>query len=169
MLQTFRAFTAAQNVVSSLMFAFLAAAHASAVLVYLGIRGDWTWFLSIHLNRLAEPVLDIVYKWGAAGPFVGLLVLLGLCMLPMWAGLRRNWLGTAVAGHLALGTGILSYSAEIQRAASDIRFASIGNVQIGFAHVSGPASMLALTVVLALFCIINHIVFFAEHRHSVGR
>jgi hypothetical protein len=158
---------AVQNCLAVTVFAFLAAAHASAVLLYLGVRNDWSWFVSIHLNRMAAPALDFYYDWFAAGPFLALGLLAAFCLLPLWAQLRRSWIGTSVAGHLALGISVLLVSAALQRAAPDVKSASLGDVAITFEDLTSVATLLAVTVALAVLCIVNHIAFFAEDRRGL--
>jgi hypothetical protein len=120
--------------------------------------------VSIHLNRVASPALDFYYDWFAAGPFLALGLLGALCLVPLWAQRRRSWFATSVAGHVALGISVLLVSAALQRAAPDVKSASLGDVAITFEDLTSVATLLAVTVALAVLCIVNHIVFIADKR-----
>jgi hypothetical protein len=155
---------AIQNILSAMVFALLAAAHASAVVLSLGMRNEWSWFVSIHLNRITAPALDLYYEWIAFGSFMTLGLLIALCLLPLWAQSRHSWMGTSIAGHLALGTSVLLLSVALQRAAPDVKSASLGDIPVRLAEFTSTTTLLVLTVALGLLCIVNHIAFFADQQ-----
>jgi len=159
-LRNFRTLGSLQNGLSALIFGFLALAHASAVLLGMGVRNEWSWFVSIHLNRLAAPALDAFYKYTAAGPFIGLFLLALLCAFPIWAQLRRNWLATSTAGHLALGMSILLLLASLQQAQPHVQSASLEGFPIKYATLTNAMTWLVLTGVMVVLCLINHLAFF---------
>jgi len=163
-LRTARHLGTIQNVLSAMVFALLAAAHASAVVLSLGMRNEWSWLVSIHLNRIAAPALDLYYEWIAFGSFMTLGLLIALCLLPLWAQSRHSWMGTSIAGHLALGTSVLLLSVALQRAAPDVKSASLGDIPVRLAEFTSTTTLLVLTVALGLLCIVNHIAFFADQQ-----
>ena len=163
-LRSARHLGAIQNILSAMVFALLAAAHASAVVLSLGMRNEWSWLVSIHLNRIAAPALDLYYEWIAFGSFMTLGLLIALCLLPLWAQSRHSWMGTSIAGHLALGTSVLLLSVALQRAAPDVKSASLGDIPVRLAEFTSTTTLLVLTVALGLLCIVNHIAFFADQQ-----
>jgi hypothetical protein len=55
-------------------------------------------------------------------------------------------------------------SAALQRAAPDVKSASLDDIPVKLAEFTSATTLLALTVVLGLLCIVNHIAFFADQR-----
>ncbi len=155
---------AVQNILASLVFVILLGAQGLAYLLYLHPSSELLWALNIPLHRIASPLLGIFDFGFGQGAFASMTVLAITVILPLIAWWLRNWLGTAVSGHVALAVcviltdGALRRIGPIERTASLTPFGGIPPVD------SNTVCLAAVTLAMVILCFINHAMFFRRAK-----
>jgi hypothetical protein len=159
----------AQNALSFAVFLTLALSQLFAYALYLYPRSEWLWFLSVSFNRLVESALLLLEGTPLLNAAPQGLLLLMLCALPALALVRRSWLGTALTGHLALGLCAacgLKYVDQILFPAVSVS----NGAAVALPPMSWNATILVVgTLLLAVLCTLNHILFLKEAVAKPGK
>ena len=158
-----------QNGMAAILFLFLLLAEGAAYLLDKFPSVEFFWWLAITTNRIAGSVLDSAGRMAQSATLVpAFLVFAVLVALASYA--RKNWLGTAISGHVALGIGVLITSEAMKRAS--VGHLTVASLDPGFnpaVLTSGTVSLALLTFSMAVLCLGNHIMFFTRRRESNGR
>ena len=156
---------AIQNGLAACLFGLLLVAEGSAYLLNKFPTSEYAWRVSLTANRLAGPILDIGNDFLQI-PFLLLFILAVAVILPYVAYRRRSWFGTAVAGHVALGVGIFTSFNSLLQVGHDHNVASL-SATIDPSILSPTAwGLCSITVTMAVFCILNHFMFFVRVKHG---
>ena len=152
---------AVQNALAACLFLLLLTAEALAYLLNSFPSTEMLWELTIAANRIAGSFL------GAAGhaiqlPFALPAILAIAVAVPIIAYRRRSWLGTAISGHVALGLGVMLTYEAMKRAQTGHMTASLSQVFDPAILNSSTVSLIAVTLVMAVLCLLNHVMFFAR-------
>ena len=154
---------AIQNGLATSLFLLLLIAEGSAYALNFFPTSEYAWRISLTANQLVGPILNIGDHLLQV-PFVLLLILATAVILPSVAYLRRSWLGTAIAGHVALGVGIFSSFNSLLQVGLDHNVASLSQT-IDPTILSPTAwGLCSITVMMTVLCILNHFMFFARMK-----
>jgi hypothetical protein len=152
---------AVQNALAACLFLLLLTTEALAYLLHSFPGVEILWALTVVTNRVGGPFLsaaDHVIQL----PF-GLLAILALAVVvPIISYRHRSWLGTAISGHVALGLCVLLTFEALKRAHEGRSTASLSQVFDPAILNSSIVSLIAVTLVMAVLCLLNHIMFFAR-------
>ena len=156
---------AVQNALAACLFLLLLTAEALAYLLNSFPSNEMLWELTIAANRIAGPFL------GAADraihlPFALLAILAIAVTVPIIAYRRRSWLGTATSGHVGLGLSVMLTYEAIKRAQSGHLTASLSQAFDPAILDSSAMSLIAVTLVMAVLCLLNHFMFFARSKSA---
>ena len=156
---------AVQNGLAACLFLLLLAAEALAYLLHSFPSVEMLWVLAISANRIAGPFL------GAADhaiqmPFALLAILAFAVVVPIIAFLRRNWLGTAISGHVALGLCVMLTYEALKRENTGHLTASNATIFDPAILNSSTVSLIAVTCVMAILCLLNHVMFFSRSKSA---
>jgi len=163
---TSRRIDAAENSLAAGVFLFLFSAQLLAYLLYCQPSSELLWALSVPFNRLAAPVLDPLGAWLGLGPRQSIALLGVIAAIPILAHFGRNWLGTSIAGHVALAVSIVLTAGAMQRAQTHQVSASLSPVFDPSAFDLGSTGLALATAILVALCAVNHVVFFIRARHK---
>jgi hypothetical protein len=158
-----RTFDTLQTCGAAVVFTALLAANPVAYALYHNPNNEWLWRLSIPLNRAAEPLSQLIHSLTTHPVAVSLVILVLVLGFSISSYLKRNWLGIAVSGHVALAGLAMSawnlVDQSVQRTVTASSIWYVDPLQLN-ARVWVTGTVLAVMFVL---CILNHIVFF-RHR-----
>jgi hypothetical protein len=152
---------AVQNGVAACLFLLLLTAETLAYLLHSFPSVEMLWVLTISANRIAGPFLSVADRIIHL-PFVLLAFLAIAVAVPIIAYRRRSWLGTAISGHVALGLSVMLTYEAMKRAQTGRMTASLSQVFDPVSLNSSTVSLIAATLVMAVLCLLNHIMFFAR-------
>jgi hypothetical protein len=115
--------------------------------------------LNTLLYRATLPVTVLV-ETVSNNPVFAISIFVAVIVLPLIAMLRRSWLGTAVAGHVALGLAVWmmlnSADTRLREVLTAENVLDIGPEMIGNRVISFGA----MAAAMFMLCIVNHIMFF---------
>jgi hypothetical protein len=154
---------AVQNGMAACIFLLLLTAETLAYLLHSFPSVEMLWVLTISANRIAGPFLSVA-DHAIQMPFVLLAVLAFTVVVPIVAYRRRSWLGTAVSGHVALGLCVMLTYEAMKRENTGHLTASNAMAFDPAILNSGILSLIAVTLVMAILCLLNHIVFFVRPK-----
>lgn len=154
---------AVQNGLAACLFLLLLAAEALAYLLHFFPSVDILWMLTISANRIAGPFLSAADHLIQL-PFALLAMLALAVVVPIISYRYRSWLGTAISGHVALGLCVMLTFEALRRAHEGRSTASLSQVFDTAMLNSSILSLFAVTLVMAVLCLLNHIVFFARPK-----
>ena len=154
---------AVQNGMAACLFLLLLAAEALAYLLHSFPSVEILWMLTISANRIAGPFLNVADHLIQL-PFALLAILALAVLVPIISYRCRSWLGTAISGHVALGLCVMLTFEALRRAHEGRSTASLSQVFDTAILNSGIVSLIAVTLVMAVLCLLNHIVFFARPK-----
>ena len=156
---------AVQNGMAACLFLLLLAAEALAYLLHSFPSVEMLWVLAISANRIAGPFLSVA-DHAIQLPFVLLAVLTIAVVVPLIAYRRRSWLGTAVSGHVGLGLCVmLTYEAMKRENTGHLTASNATVFDPGILN-SSTVSLIAVTCVMGVLCVFNHIMFFARSKSA---
>ena len=155
---------AAQNGLAACLFLLLFIAEGSAYFLHSFPSSEFAWRLSLTANRLAGPILNVADDLLQI-PFLLLMILAAAVIAPFIAYKRRSWLGTASSGHIALGVGVFVSFNSLLQAGRDHELASLSGVFDPSILSPSAWSLCAITVVMAVLCMLNHFMFFARIKN----
>ena len=160
----FRLPFALQSTLAAGVFGVFFLAQLCAYLLYLYPRSEWLWFLSVRLNREAEPIFDLLAAALPLPPLVSCAILAGFCAIPLVFCFRRSWLGITALGHIALFVTLLPVSFALRSANVSASYASLADVaELATRNINTSFWLLAACALLPL-CILNHVAFFLDLR-----
>jgi hypothetical protein len=148
-----------QNSLSFVVFLTFPLAQACAFLLWCAPRNETLWFLSVKLNRLTDPVTSALDTALHYQPIPAWVLIGVLCLLMPWAGMRRNRLVSAALVHIALGISVVSSADLFQQLVLRHQSAHLGIIFDSSSIGWSIGTTLSAAVVLAGFCIINHILY----------
>ena len=152
---------AIQNGLAACLFLLLFVGEGSAYLLNAFPTSELVWRISLTVNHIVGPILEIGDELFQL-PFLLLGILASAVVLPGLAYLYRNWFATAVSGHMALGAAVFITLKSLMQVGRDHSVASLSAV-FDTSILSPTAwSLCAITSVMAVFCILNHAMFFAR-------
>ena len=152
---------AVQNGMAACLFLLLLTAETLAYLLHSFPSVEMLWVLTISANRIAGPLLSVADHIIQL-PFALLAFLAIAVVVPVIAYRRRSWLGTAVSGHVALGLCVMLTYEAIRRENTGHLTASLTTAFDPAILNSSTMSLIAVTCVMAVLCLLNHIMFFAR-------
>ena len=152
---------AMQNALAASLFFLLLATEALAYLLHSFPRVEILWALTISTNRIAGPLLAMADR-AIQLPFALLFILAIIVVIPAISYWRRSWLGTAISGHVALGLCVMLTYEAMKRESTGHLTASLTTAFDPAILNSSTMSLIAVTCVMAVLCLLNHIMFFAR-------
>ena len=150
---------AVQNALAALLFAGLLGTFCLEYLLYLYPGSELLWSLSLPANRLAGSLLHAIDGWLGMGPFALAVVLGSTVFLPIIAQKRKSWLGTSIAGHVALAVAVVLTYDAMNRAQVGRSTASLSPIFDPAIFDPNSTSLTMATMVLIALCVLNHVVF----------
>lgn len=160
---TNRGIYATQNGLAACLFLLLLIAETSAYLLHSFPSAKMLWMLTISTNRIAGPILgkaDHAIQWPFAVP--GILAF--AVIASFFAYQRRSWLGTAISGHVALGLSVMLTFEAMKRSQTGHLTASLSGAFDPAILNGSTTSLVAVTLVMSVLCLLNHFMFFARRR-----
>lgn len=154
---------AVQNGMAACVFLLLLSAESLAYLLHSFPSVEILWMLTISVNRIAGPVLSVADHLIQL-PFALLAILALAVVVPIISYRCRSWLGTALSGHVALGLCVMLTFEALRRAHEGRSMASLSQVFDIAILNSSILSLFAVTLVMAVLCLLNHIVFFVRPK-----
>jgi hypothetical protein len=151
---------AVQNTLAVIVFGGLVLTNVLAILLHSFPGQELLWVASLHFHRVFGKLLDLAVFGGGLAPELSLALLLCLAIFPVWSFLRRNWLGTAVSGHVALALCVLIAWDAIHSATITLHSASLVPIVSQGMRDINAAVFVTMAAAAFVLCIINHIVFF---------
>ena len=155
-----------QNSLAALVFGLLLTSELLAYLLFQYPSADILWTLSIPFNRISGPVISSIDFGFGKGPLASMAVLAAAVSLPLLALRRRNWLGTAVSGHVALAVCVVLTFGAVRRATTGSMSASLSPIIDPASMDANAVSLAIVSTVLVVLCFLNHVAFF---RRSLRR
>ncbi len=152
-----------QNGLAMLVFTALLFTQIVTYLLYLYPGSELLWALTINSNRMFGPVFQSFSFDFGLGPLAAITVLSAMAIFPAVSLARNSWLGTAVAGHVALAACVVLTDGAVQRANTGSITASLVPVIEQGMRDSRSLFLALMTAILLVLCSLNHIVFF-RHR-----
>jgi hypothetical protein len=157
---------AAQCGLAAVVFGMLFLSQLFAYLLYLNPQCEWLWAWALTVGPFTTPILDIYDLFAPGNPILSSSILASLSCLPLLACVRRNWLGTSISGHVALGICIIGLSTAIDRGWYSEDLAS-RLVAFDPAMFDSREWVVAFTAAaLTIFCGANHVRFFQHMAKS---
>ena len=153
-----------QNGLATLVFTALLFTQTVTYLLYLYPGSELLWALTINGNRMFGPVFQSFDFEFGLGPLAAIAVLSAMAIFPAVSLARNSWLGTAVAGHVALATCVVLTAGAMQRASVASVTASLVPVIEHGMRDSRSVFLALMTIALVVLCLLNHVVFFRQPR-----
>jgi hypothetical protein len=156
-------FYAVQNGLAAMLFALLLSAEILRHLLSSFPGVELLWRLTSLSNQTVAPLLNILSN--AFHSPIALLAALGAGLfVPLAAWRYRNWLGTAISGHVAMGCLVVIVWWALKRNNTGQAMASVSNIFEARLYDTSAISMIVLSLVMAAFCVLNHVAFFRLPR-----
>lgn len=149
-----------QNSLAALVFGLLLTSELLAYLLYRYPSAEILWALTIPFNRIAGPMLSSIDFGFGKGPLASMAVLAAGVSLPLLAWRHRNWLGTAIAGHVALAICVVLTFGAVRRATTGSMSASLSPIIDPASMDANAVSLAIVSIVLVALCFLNHVAFF---------
>lgn len=156
-------FYALQNGLAAAFFACLLGAELIRHLLTAFPASEMLWRLTVLCNRSVGPLLDIASTILGAPAFM-LVLLAAMITVPLVAWRRRHWLATAISGHVALASVVFLAVWSMRYNHPGYRVASLTDVFHPRLFNFGTFGLIGLILVMAGFCILNHLAFFQSAR-----
>ena len=154
---------AVQNALAACLFLLLLTSEALAYLLNSFPSTEMLWELTIAANRIGGPFLAVADQ-AIQLPFALLFILAIAVAVPIIAYRRRSWLGTAISGHVALGLSVMLTYEAMKRAQTGHMTASLSQAFDPRILDSNAMSLIIVTLVMSVLCLLNHFMFFARRK-----
>ena len=154
---------AAQNGIAACLFLLLLTAETSAYLLHSFPSMEMLWRVTISANRITGSLLGAL-DHAIQLPFVLLAILAIAVVVPILAYRRRSWLGTAISGHVALGLCVMLTFEAMKQVQAGHLTASLSAAFDPAILNSSTISLIVVTLVMAVLCLLNHFMFFARRK-----
>lgn len=152
---------AIQNGLAACLFLLLFTHEVLAYLLYTFPTSEILWMLTLNTSRLVGPFTYAIEPYFQL-PYALMILYACAVIVPTVAYRYRNWFGTAVSGHIALGAFAKMTYTAMMWSHMNVATASLSR-DFGVRDLNGSiAAMLMLTAVMATLCMLNHIMFFSR-------